>query len=304
MIDQTARSEQIGVLLAIGSYLMWGLSGLYFVLIAWVPPEEVIAHRIIWTALLLAPALLIKGRVDMVKAIFANRRTRWLLVLSSILMAMPWYLFVWAITNGVALDASMGFFLLPLVVVLLASVLLRERLNPRQCLAVGLAAIGVVYLIWARGTPPWLALGCAVTFGLYSLLRKKLSLDPLIGLLLETALLTPLALLYILVIEWTGPGTTFLHTDPMLMLLILGTGPFTAGTLLLFTAAARRIRLTTLGILQYLNPSCQLLVAIFIFGEPFDHIQFVTFLFIWSGLLLYSCDVPALVGWWQARASR
>jgi chloramphenicol-sensitive protein RarD len=297
------RSRRIGLLFAVGAYLMWGLSGPYFVLLDWVRPDEIIAHRIIWTALLMSLALLLPGKFQTLREILSDRRKVAILALSSSTTVVTWYLFVWALLNGKALEASMGFFLLPLAMVLFG-LMLGERMKLRQSLAVGLAALGVLYLIYARGAAPWLALGCAVSYGFYGLLRKKVPLDSLMALLIETAMLTPFALLYLYFVETRDGGSSFLHASLGGMALIATTAIFTAGTQGMFTAAARRVRLTTLGLLQYINPTCQMLVALFWFQEPFDDARMVTFLFIWAGLLLYSCDVPALVGWVQTRFSR
>jgi chloramphenicol-sensitive protein RarD len=245
----------------------------------------VLGHRIVWSALLSLILAFCVGKSKDIARIFADHRRLPGLIGSAVCISINWVFFIWAVGNGHALDASLGYFLYPLCNVLLGAVFLKEQLTGRQKAAVVLVALGVAVLTSGIGHVPWLVIVFPVTFSLYALLRKIVVVDALVGLAVETLLLTPFALLYLV----TRPaGGSLLSEGPMIASLLVACGPVTAFPLVLFAYAARRLRLATLGLIQYLNPTLQLTIAVLCFGETFTRIHAVTFAFIWAGLLLYS----------------
>ncbi|WP_142849865.1 EamA family transporter RarD [Telmatospirillum sp. J64-1] len=282
----------IGVLAAGCAYLIWGVSGLYFKALSHISPLEVLCHRTLWTLVLTGLALAARGELAAaLKAMSGSRRLLGLLVLSSALIGINWVLFIWSIISGHALEASMGYFLYPLAVVVLARLFLGEKMNPRQMVALAVVMVGVTYMMAMHGRLPWVALTLAVTFAFYGLMRKTAPVESLSGLFLETVILAPLALAYL---AWIGGGA-FLEGDLSTILMLMLAGPVTGVPLLLFAFGARRLRLSTVGLMMYINPTVQMLIAVFVFGEHFTETHLITFLCIWAGLLIYSVDVPALV---------
>jgi chloramphenicol-sensitive protein RarD len=284
--DEEARR---GVIFALWAYFLWGMAPLYFKAVADVPPTEVIAHRVLWTVLLMAGVLVWRGGFSRL-AVLRTQPAQWgWLALTSLLISSNWLVFVWAVTVGRVLETSLGYYINPLMTMLLGVIFLGERLRPLQRAAIGLAAMGVVNRVWQVGELPWVSLFLAVTFALYSLLRKRVRLDASGGLFIETLLMLPLALLYLGWLAQAG-DMAFAHralgTDVLLVL----AGVVTAVPLVLFAAGARRLPLTTLGFLQYLAPTLTFLLAVLVFGEPFGWGQVLTFAMIWAGLALYSLD--------------
>jgi chloramphenicol-sensitive protein RarD len=281
-----ARHTRAGVAYGVATYLSWGLVPLYFKLIAHVPPLYVLAHRVVWSVLFVAIILTAQRRWDEVRSAARSRTMLLTLLASSALIAGNWLSFIYAISSDRVLQASLGYFMNPLVVVLLAMVFLRERLRPWQAAALALATAGVLVLAVAQGVVPWLSLTMAVTFAFYGLLRKIAPVSPLVGLAIETALLFPLGAA---LVGWqfrTDPSTLAGGTLALLML----AGVVTAVPLLWFATAARRLRLATIGFLQYIAPSCQFLLAVFLFDERFTTVHAVSFGCIWAALVLYSVD--------------
>jgi chloramphenicol-sensitive protein RarD len=279
----------MAVVYALGAYLSWGVIPSYFKLLTHVPPLVVLAHRVAWSVAFLSLLLSLQGRWgDVVRAI-RNRRTLVLLSCSTVMIAVNWYVFIWAVSNGHVLYASLGYFINPLVNVLLGVAVLRERLRGGQVAAIALAAIGVGVLTISTGGVPWVALSLAFSFGFYGLLRKSADVGPLAGLSVETAILFPLALL---VTTGHAPAAVLPngtpHVDGRTFGLLATAGVVTAVPLLLFAAGAKRLRLTTLGFLQYLAPTCQFLLAVFAYHEPFRREQLVSFGFIWAALAAYT----------------
>jgi chloramphenicol-sensitive protein RarD len=280
-----------GVLCAALAYLSWGLFPLYFRALSAVPPVQVVAHRTLWSLLLVGAVLLALRRWQWLRALDGRTLARF--ALSAALIAVNWLVYVWAVAHHQVLDASLGYFINPLVNVALGYAVLKERLRPAQWAAIALAAAGVLWLTGQLGHPPWVALTLAVSFGLYGLLRKTAALGALEGLALETALLAPLAGVALAV--WTVQGTSA-ATDTTTWLWLLGTGPLTAGSLLLFAAGARRIPLSTLGLIQYLSPSLQFACGVWLFNEPLGGARLVGFALIWSALAVYTAE-----GLWHQR---
>ncbi len=278
------------LMLGLGAYSLWGLFPLFFHQLRHVASSEVLLHRIVWSFVFCLCILLIKGWWPRLRAAFHSRQLMPGLMLSSLLISANWLIYIWAVAQGRVLESSLGYFITPLVSVFLARVVLKERMNHWQTLAVVLAAIGVAWLLLRLGYLPWVSLALAFTFGLYGLARKHLPIDTLTGLSVETALLTPLALAYALWLALTGEQS-FLVVDKSTDLLLLACGIVTAIPLLLFAAAARRLTLTALGFMMYVNPTLQFLIALLVLQEPLSNDMLVAFVFIWLALLIFSFGV-------------
>jgi len=287
----TQRTEHgMGLAAALTAFGIWGFLPLYFHLIGpRVSVWEVLSHRILWATVLLATYTVLSGRLSRLRAVFGSPRVLWALAASALCIGVNWVVFIWAVTHGHVLESSMGYYITPLLNVVMGMVFLGERLRPLQWLAVGLAALGVAIMIGAYGTVPWVALTLATAFGFYGLIRKRVAVDSATGLLTETLILLPLAFA-LLAWVYGHHELTFMHTAPSMDLLLVGAGVVTVVPLLLFATGARRLRLGTIGLLQYLTPTMQFLTAVFLFGEPFTRADGLTFAFIWSGLVLYSID--------------
>lgn len=282
-----ADARRRGVILGLSAYLCWGFFPLYFKSVQIVPPLEMVAHRIVWSLAFLLLLVTWKGAWRSMFSLLRIPRSMGALAATTLLIATNWLVFIYAISVGEVLQSSLGYFINPLVSVLLGFVFLREKLERPQWISLGLAAAGVLYLAIEYGSMPWIALVLALSFGLYGLIRKALPVEPLVGLAVETLLLTPVALVYLVHLDRAGTGIFLAHsarTD----LLVPMSGVITAIPLLLFAAAAKKLRLATVGFLQYITPTMHFLLAISIFGETFTHTHLISFLFIWSGLALYS----------------
>jgi chloramphenicol-sensitive protein RarD len=284
-----------GVLYATLAYTAWGLFPLYFHQLAGVAPLEVVMHRTLWSAVFLLCVLLYLGRWAWLRQLAGRPRVLAAFALSAALLTLNWLTYVWAVHNQHLLDASLGYFILPLVNVAIGFFVLHERPRPGQWLAVAVASSGVLWLAVQAGHPPWIALILAFSFGGYGLLRKVGALGALEGLTLETWLLAPLAMVVLAYLSWQGESA-FVRGDTTTMAWLLLGGPLTATPLLLFAAGARRITLTTMGILQYISPSLQFAIGVWLFHEPFQSARFVGFVLIWAALVLYSVE-----GWLSSR---
>lgn len=277
------------------AFLIWGLMPLYLRLVQSVPVLQITAHRLVWGCCVGLLWLAARGELSHVKAALANPRTCVRLALSALLISINWIVYVWSVAHGRTIETSLGYFINPLVNVLLGVVVLSERLNRAQWTAVAIAAAGVSYLSWSAGHPPWIALTLAFSFGLYGLVRKVVQVDALAGFASETLVLLPVGIGYLVWCEIAAtaafPGAG-IGTD---LMLILG-GPLTAVPLVLFAFGARRIPYSTVGLLQYIGPSMQLLIAVFVFHEPFTRERAIGFAFIWSALAIYAID-----GVWRSR---
>ena len=278
-----------GLIYALGAFTIWGLFPLYLSTLASVPSFEVLLQRSVWSLVFVLAMLVVSGRLGALREVFSQRRRVGLFAISAMLLSFNWLIYLLAVQGGHVLDASLGYFMNPLVNVVLGVLVLHERLRPAQWLAVALAAIGVAWMTWLAGHPPWFALGLALSFGVYGLIRKTATLGALEGLALENLLLAPIAVP--LLVWWTlQHDGALLRGDPALGGLLLLSGPLTALPLLFFAAAARRLPLATLGLVQYLSPTLQFVLAIWIFHEPFDQFRLIGYLFIWSALAVYSAD--------------
>jgi len=278
----------VGLLYALGAYLVWGLSPVYFKSVSAASPPEILSWRVVGSVAFLGGLVLLSGRATEAWGTLRDPRRLATFVATTLLISSNWILYIWSVNSGHILEASLGYYVNPLVNVLLGVVFLGEALNQRQALAVGLAAAGVLYLVVAIGHLPWISLTLAGTFGLYGLLRKKARIDAVLGLLVETSLLAPLAAGFLAWLAARGQGR--FGTSWSLSALLLAAGVITAVPLIWFTLGIHRLRLSTMGFLQYLGPTLQFLLAVAVYGEPFTKAQAVTFAFVWASLAIYSWD--------------
>jgi chloramphenicol-sensitive protein RarD len=286
-----------GIAYATAAFVLWGLFPLYFRQIAAVPPLEVVLHRSAWSLLFLLGLLALLGRFGRLREALHEPRRVGLFAVSALLLSGNWLLYVHAIQSGQVVEASLGYFINPIVNVLLGVLVLHERLNRVQWAAVALAALGVLWLTLLAGRPPWIALVLALSFGFYGLMRKTSTLGALEGLALETLLLAPLVLPVLAWWTFSGQGA-MARGDPALNAWLLLGGPLTALALVWFAAGARRLPLATVGLLQYLSPTLQLALGVWVFHEPFDRERLVGFALIWAALAIYSLD-----GWRRSRGA-
>jgi chloramphenicol-sensitive protein RarD len=284
-----SSTVRAGVLYGAAAYGMWGLVPLYFNAVMACPPWELVAHRIVWSAVLLAGILTVFGRWPDARAAFRSRKTVLMLLASAYLVAGNWLVYVWSATHGQVTQASLGYFILPLVNAFAGVVLFRERLRIPQGVALGIAAVGVGYLAVAGGEFPTIALTLAISFALYGIVRKVVPVDGVIGLSVETFLLAPVALAFLVVWELIA-GMTFGHLSRQLDVVIALSGVVTTAPLVCFAQAVRKVPLVTLGVLQYLSPTLQLVVAVLVNGEPFELRHQISFGLIWCGLAVFAVD--------------
>lgn len=285
-----AALDRVGLIASIGAYLIWGFFPLYFMILAPAGPVEIVAHRALWALPTMLIALAIARRLGSAIGQIARPRALGALLITALLIGGNWLVYVYAIQNERIVEASLGYYINPLVSVALGVVLLKERLSRLGWIAIGLAAAGVVNQIVFVGEPPWIALILAASFATYGFMRKVAKVDAGAGLLAETALMAPLALAAVSWLEATHVGHAL--ANPGLLGLLVLTGPLTAAPLFLFAVGARRLPLVAVGILQFSSPTIQLLLGL-AFGEPFTFAHATTFAFVWTGLLLFTLDLLA-----------
>jgi chloramphenicol-sensitive protein RarD len=288
-LSKARRAAAAGVLYAGMAFFIWGISPVYWKAMQQVPAFEIVTHRVVWSFVFLIGLTLIQHRWDEFRCVLKNPRTLLTLTLTTLLVSGNWLLYIWAVNAGYMLQASLGYYINPLVNVLLGMVFLKERLRRPQALAVLLACAAVIFRTVSYGELPWIALTLGFTFGLYGLIRKVAPVGSLVGLTVETLLLTLPGIVYLVTLEGQGSGALF-HGSLALDALLIGTGVFTAVPLLFFNLGARRINLSTLGLMQYIAPSGMFLLAVFVYGEPFTAVQGWTFVMIWAALAIYSID--------------
>jgi chloramphenicol-sensitive protein RarD len=278
-----------GILSAALAFLCWGLFPLYFHAIDEVPPLQILAHRMVWSLLFLVIVLTVRRQWGWLAQ---ARQPKVLLsfIASAFFLSANWGIYIWAVNSGHVIESSLGYFINPLVNITFGYVLLKERLRPAQWGAIALAAIGVAWLTWQAGTLPWIALLLACTFGIYGLLRKTAALGALEGLSFETMVLFPLALVYVAWLTVHGENAFLNTSSDTTRLLLVAAGPITAIPLLLFASGARKIPLSVLGLLQYLSPTLQFFLGVWIFHEHFDSTKLVGFVLIWSALALFAAE--------------
>jgi chloramphenicol-sensitive protein RarD len=289
------RIDGRGLAAAATAFFIWGLLPLYLKYLQAVPVLQVTAHRLVWGCVFAMIWLAARGELSHVRKALFDVRTGWRLCLSAMLISINWITYVYGIANAHVVETSLGYFINPLVNVLLGVLVLSERLNRAQWTAVAIAATGVSYLTWSAGHLPWIALTLALSFGFYGLVRKLVKVDALAGFGAETLVLLPLGLGYLVWCELSGVGIAGHATPGMHLLLVLG-GPLTAIPLVLFAFGARRIPYSTIGLLQYIGPTIQLLLAVFVFHEPFTQTRMIGFALIWTALAIYAID-----GLWRSR---
>jgi chloramphenicol-sensitive protein RarD len=280
--------ERRGLLLGLAAWVMWGFFPLYWPLLEPAGAIEILAHRVVWSMVLMLGVVLAL-RKGALRATFADRRTRWLLTLASVLISVNWGTYIWGVNNEHVVEASLGYFINPLVSVLLGVLVLGERLRRLQWVALGIAAVAVVALTVEYGHPPWVALALAFSFGSYGLAKKKANAGAVESLVLETLVVSPVAIGYIVFLMVTG-ASTFGSNGGWHVVLVIGTGLITVVPLLCFGGAATRIPLSTLGLMQYLTPSVQFALGVLVFDEPMPAMRLAGFALIWVALALFTFD--------------
>jgi chloramphenicol-sensitive protein RarD len=278
-----------GILNAFGAYFIWGLFPIYWKFLKHVPAIQLIGHRIVWSFILLAAFLSITGKWSELRALASARKVLGIYLVAAMLVGVNWFIYVWAVNAGHIVEASLGYFINPLLSVLLGVIFLRERLRAFQWISVALAAAGVIYLALAYDRPPWISLGVAFTFGFYGLVKKKAPLSSIYGLTLESGILFIPGMLFLAYQDWIGRGA-FLHTGFASDLLMAGAGLVTTIPLLMFTTAAQNIPLTTIGIMHYITPTCQFLLGVLVYGEAFHSTQAIGFGIVWTALLIFCAE--------------
>lgn len=281
------REKSIGVATAVVAYTLWGFLPVYWKVLGAVPALEVLSHRIIWSLVFVALIIGFGRQWGRIRPIISDHHQVRLIILAAIMIALNWGLFIWAVQSNRLLDSSLGYYINPLIAVLLGVIVFKEKLNPWQKLAIASAAIGVLILIVKAGRVPWLSFALALTFGIYGAIKKAVKATSLIGLALETAVLAPLALLFIISRQVSGQGALG-GSSLTVTLFLLGAGVATAIPLILFAFSAKRIPLSTLGITQYIAPTLMFLFGVFVYHEPFQVVNGISFAFIWLALVIYS----------------
>jgi chloramphenicol-sensitive protein RarD len=280
---------------AAAAFAIWGVFPLYFHALRQISPFQVIAHRVVWSCVFVLVWTATRGEMSALRASLANRSVVWRLAVTATLITINWVVYVWAVMNGHVVESSLGYFINPLVNVLLGVALLSERLTRAQWTAVALAATGVAYLTIVAGRPPWIALTLAFSFGIYGLIRKIVKVESLPGLAIETLVLLPFAVVYLLWCESAGTGALG-HAGPAIAALLIGSGPLTAIALFLFAYGARLLPYSTVGVLQYIAPTLQLACGVFVLHERFERTRAIGFALIWAALLIYAGE-----GLWLSR---
>jgi chloramphenicol-sensitive protein RarD len=272
-----------------GAFLWWGCVVFYFKAVAHVSAEEVLTHRVIWSAFILLGLLVLKGRLGAAARSLRDVRTAAAIIVTTSLIASNWFIFIWAVGHDRVLDTSMGYFINPLVNVLLGFVFLRERFRPLQLIGIVLAASSIAILWVHNGRIPLISLALAFSFGFYGLFRKVLKVDAVAGLAAETVVLTPVAVWYLTHLYFDGK-LVFAQLDRFTDVLLVAGGIVTAVPLVWFVNAAKRVRYASIGLMQYVAPTMMFLIAVFVYDEPFDKVQLVSFGVVWAAVAVYSVD--------------
>lgn len=286
-----------GIWYAVSAYILWGLFPIYWKALHSVSAVQVVGHRVLWSFVFLVLIVLVAGQAKKFRAVAFTSRNFKIYAIAGVLVSVNWLIYVWAVNADHIVETSLGYFINPLVSVLLGVVFLRERLRPLQWVPVALAAAGVLYLTFEYNRLPWIAISLALSFGLYGLVKKTAPLSSLYGMTMETGIVLLPALAYLIYDELMGQGA-FGHSGPAINLLLAGTGIVTAVPLLLFASAAQRIPLTMVGLLQYITPTLQFLIGIMMYREPFSQVQLIGFAAVWLALIVFWLE-----GWWTNRAA-
>ncbi|MBN7804751.1 EamA family transporter RarD [Agrobacterium rosae] len=296
-LNQTIPAPQSGdsargFAYAFVAYILWGFLPFYMKAVAHVSPLEVIAHRVIWSVPIAAAVLIVLGRTAEIKKALTTPRMLAMACLTATIISINWGVYIWAIGSGRALDAALGYFINPLFSIFLGAVLLKERLSRVQMVAIALSASAVALLTWHAGSLPWVSVALTVSWGFYAFFRKTLPIGPTQGFLLEVLLLTPPAIAFIVYLMSTGQAH-FMAGTPADTWLLIASGIVTATPLIFYGNGAKLLKLSTIGIMQYIAPSMIFIIAIFVFHEPFDTVRLIAFIMIWSALVIYT--VPGLI---------
>jgi chloramphenicol-sensitive protein RarD len=278
-----------GIVHALGAYFFWGMVPIFWKFLKHVPASQLIGHRIIWSFVLLAAILSISRKWPELRAPILDRKVLLIYFIAAVLCGFNWFIYVWGVTAGYIVECSLGYFINPLLSVLLGVIFLRERLRLFQWISIGLAAAGVGYLTLVYGRLPWIALGLTFTFGFYGLVKKLAPLNSLNGLTLETGMLFLPGLIFLVHQDWIGKGA-FLHGGLSSDLLMIGAGFITTVPLLMFASAAQRIPLTTIGVLHYITPTIQFFLGVLVYKESFSSAQALGFGIVWTGLIIFCAD--------------
>ena len=285
------NNYKMGVMYGLGAYLLWGVLPVYWKLLQAVPALEILANRFIWSAVFVFAILAATGKLRLfiseTKAVFSTFKTGAVMVAAAVTISFNWGIFIWAVEEGRIVETSMGYYINPLMSVLFGMVFLKERLDKLQTIAVLCACVGIGVIIVHNGSLPWVSVSLAVTFSLYGLFKKLISVSALTSIMLETLLISPIALGYMYHLA-SGSGNTYQSGDAVLIALLVCAGAVTATPLLLFTSCAKLLPLKLVGFMQYLSPTITLLLGIFVYGEAFTTVHFTAFSCIWLGLLFFT----------------
>ena len=277
---------QLGIGYALLAFLSWGVLPVYWKLLDNVPSFEILSHRMLWSTVFLLVLIVAQQRLGELRALLGSPKQIWMLLGTATLLGVNWFVYIYGVNTNRVVETSLGYFINPLLNVLMGILFLKERLNYWRGLAVVLASLGVLNFLWNLGSLPWIALSLAFTFALYGLLRKVIPVKPLVGLFIETSLLAPLAT--ILIVVWKVEGSGNFVGDWRTAILLIGAGVVTSLPLLWFTNASKRLRYSTVGLIQYMTPSIQLIIGVYLYKEPFTTTHSITFGLIWTGLVIYS----------------
>lgn len=284
--DTKYSSENYGVLLGIMAYLVWGLLPLYWKMIKVVPAQEILAHRILWSFIFVTIVVILSGKWGKMLEVFKDKKCMGYIAICSVLISINWFLYIWAVNSKHIVDASLGYYINPLMSVLFGVIFLKEKLEASQYIALVIAAAAVVFMIVLYGSVPWISLALATSFALYGLCKKMISAESTVGLAIETSILTPLALGYLIFIGFHGNGAYGSSAGVTIFLSVAGV--VTAIPLIFFAESVKRIKLSTIGFLQYLSPTLSLIIGLVVYKETFSQVDILGFGLIWVALIIYS----------------
>lgn len=287
------NEKTVGVIYAVAAYTLWGVLTIYWKLINGVFPIEILSNRIVWAFVFTIAIVAVTKQWEELKRIVKDKKQMLYIFIASILIAFNWGLYIWAVNSNKIIDASLGYYINPLVAVALGVVVFKEKLSLWQGIAISTAFFGVIIKTLQYGKIPWISLGLAISFGLYGAMKKFVKANSIVGLTLETTMITPIAAIYIASRQFSGLGA-FGRESTVVILLLIGSGVVTAVPLLLFASAARRLPLSVIGFTQYISPTISLFIGIFMYHEGFTSIDMISFVFIWSALVMYSLSQISL----------
>lgn len=287
-IKSQHTEAQIGIGYALLAFSAWGFLPIYWKLLDTLPSLEILAHRMVWSVLFLLGLLAVQKRLGEFRDLLKNPIYIWMLLGTAVLLGINWFVYIYGVNTNQIVETSLGYYINPLFNVLLGAIFLKERLNFWQSLALGMATLGVLNFLWDFNSLPWIALSLALTFSFYGLLRKMMPVKPLVGLFVETVLLSPFAV--VMIVVWNLDGTGNIGCEWRNVIFLVGAGVVTSLPLLWFTNAGKRLRYTTLGFIHYMTPSIQLVIGVYLYNEPFTSTHAVTFGLIWTGLIIYSIN--------------